>query len=182
MFMGREWDEGQLGVLTPFKLLPFFPVRVCLGIVLINRDLVEVVARVRVVRQHIGWGCFRADNSKGWTRTGRRMDFQRVGVLPGRINACVSFLGKQSHGQLTWRCGSSEDHCWERRGQSSLFLRLPFCLYSSLPRPPPFITDDYALKWHGFHIFSLAEAFEIQGASLNPSPRRYSCRTVQVLS
>ena len=50
MFGNHEWDAGQSRVLTPFKLLPFFPVRVRLGIVFVDCDLVEVLARVRVIR------------------------------------------------------------------------------------------------------------------------------------
>ena len=65
-------------MLTPFKLLPFFPVRVRLGEVLVNRDLVETLVRVRVVREHVGRSHLPIDRREGWSGT-EGIGFQCVG-------------------------------------------------------------------------------------------------------
>jgi hypothetical protein len=91
----REWDARQLRVLTPFKLLPFFSVRVRFGVMLVNRDLVEVLARVRVVREHVGWSHFPVNRSEGSTGMGGWV-FGLWEFLLKRINARVSFSGRQS--------------------------------------------------------------------------------------
>ena len=52
-------------VLTPFKLLPFFPVRIRFGVVLVDLNLVGVPARIRVIRKHVGWGHFLINTGEG---------------------------------------------------------------------------------------------------------------------
>jgi len=55
-------------VLTPFKLLPFFPVRIHFGVVLVDFNVVEVPARIRVIRKHVGWGHFPINTGEGLVR------------------------------------------------------------------------------------------------------------------
>jgi len=52
-------------VLTPFKLLPFFPVRVRFGVVFVDCNLVEVLTRVRVIREHVYRNHFPVNRGKG---------------------------------------------------------------------------------------------------------------------
>ena len=78
-------------MLTPFKLLPFFPVRIRFGVMLIDCNLVEVLAGIRVIRKHVGWGHFPIDSAgKAWSGM-EEMVFWRAGKLYTR----VSFLGIQ---------------------------------------------------------------------------------------
>ena len=106
-------------MLTPFKLLPFFPVRVRLGVVFVNRDLVEVLARVRVVREYVGWGHLPINESE--RRSGWGMVFS-VWEICRRGSMAPFPLRKTMPLTIGKTRGSSEDHC---RGQSSPVLRLP---------------------------------------------------------
>jgi hypothetical protein len=94
MFGNREWDAGEERVLTPFKLLPFFPVRVRFGVVVVDGDLVEVLPRVRIVREHVDRSHFPIMRTGlVWMEAGG-MASRLVGKLSGRINA-ISLLGRQ---------------------------------------------------------------------------------------
>jgi len=126
-------------MLTPFKLLPFFPVRVRLGVVFVNRNLVEVLARVRVVREHVGWGHLQINDAERWS--GWEDGFSVCGKFADADQWRLSLLGKQCH----WR---SAIHAGQVRtiveASPLLFFASPFCLYSSLSQPSPFVAHDSA--------------------------------------
>ena len=139
-------------MLTPFKLLPFFPVRVRLGVVFVNRELVEVLARIRVVREHVGWGHLQINMTVSAERwSGWEDGFSVCGRFAGADQWRLSLLGKQCH----WR---SAIHAGQVRtiveASPLLFFASLFCLYSSLSRPSPFVADDSApqLAWPPHHL------------------------------
>jgi hypothetical protein len=73
-------------VLTPFKLLPFFPVRVRFGVVLVDCNLVEVLVGIRVIRKHVGWSHFLVNAGKDWD--GGESALVHVGKL---VDSCFLF-------------------------------------------------------------------------------------------
>jgi len=136
-------------MLTPFKLLPFFPVRVRLGVVVVNRDLVEVLARVRVVREHVGWGHPPINDSEWWSGWGD--GFSVCGKFADADQRRLSLLGKQCH----WRSAIHAGQVRTIVEASPLpFFASPFCLYSSLSQPSPLFADDSApqLAWPPHHL------------------------------
>jgi len=79
-------------VLTPFKLLPFFSVRVRFGVMLVDRDLVEVLAGVRVIREHVGWSHFPINRSEGSSGMEGRDGLRACGKFCWDGSMCVFLL------------------------------------------------------------------------------------------